>query len=299
MAETDSQQEDKPTRGPVLCNRRIDGENYTLLPNRLLQGKELSAKAFRVLAFIASCKPEWELRIPHVAEVCRMSRNTVYSAFKELKALNLARDLTPRGKDGRIGKSWWEFTLTPGQWLEPADGKPDHVPDFRKRRIPPYPNSPHKAEPYMAGADKKTNRTQIKKEKNQQSDCPIISDLVVLPDGATGEGTGPQRVKAPPLSKTGSAMEELPTQWPFPDTDITVRVRASGIEPQAVWDRFRERVAARKIQAGNIKNLGGYLVGMARKMAQEAYGPADPAALKRAAAALSAKSTKPFRPSRW
>ena len=58
------------------------------------------------------------------------------------------------------------------------------------------------------------------------------------------------------------------------------------VEPQAVWDKYREQKLSGK--ADHVRKEPGYLVGMARKMAKEAHGPADPAAMKKARDDLSA-----------
>jgi hypothetical protein len=54
-------------------------------------------------------------------------------------------------------------------------------------------------------------------------------------------------------------------------------------------DRFLERKLKGKIPRPP-DNLAGYLVGMARRMAKEVYGPADPGALAKARKALEARS---------
>ena len=85
MATNDDQQENhQPKHGTVLCNRRVDGP-YTLLPNTIVQGPELTANAFRVLAFIASLPEDWHLRIEQAAKRCKLSRNLFYAAIKELE----------------------------------------------------------------------------------------------------------------------------------------------------------------------------------------------------------------------
>ena len=61
----------KPQRGTVLCNRRVDGP-YTVLPNAIVQGSDLTPEAFRLLAFIASLPEDWNLRIAQAAKKCRM-----------------------------------------------------------------------------------------------------------------------------------------------------------------------------------------------------------------------------------
>jgi hypothetical protein len=86
-------------------------------------------------------------------------------------------------------------------------------------------------------------------------------------------------------------MEELPELWPFPDdADVTRRVKATGMDPQAVWAKLRQQVLTGK--AANIKNPAGYVVGMARKMAKEAYGPANSDEFKQATEALRARSLR-------
>jgi hypothetical protein len=289
----------KPGRGTALCNRRVDGP-YTVLPNSIVQG-DLSPDAFRLVAYVASLPEDWSLRAEKTWKLCKLTRNRYYDALKELCERKLARNLTKRSPNGKIESTRWEFTLTPGQWKEP-DGS--LIPAFRKRRNDLFPENHNMVDHNMvSGTLQKTDTDKFNRKKNQQSDCQDFSsgDLSGS-DGATGARPTPQTASPPVASKAGSATGELPAQWPFlDDAQATRSVRRLGVEPQAVWETFRAQALAGK--CGDIKNLAGYLVTMARGMAKAAYGPSDPEALRQAREALSARSgTKPpkaFRPSRW
>jgi hypothetical protein len=63
------------------------------------------------------------------------------------------------------------------------------------------------------------------------------------------------------------------------------------VEPEAVWSRFQ-----RQRRRGGIPNvpdnLAGYLVAIAKRMAKEAYGPADPSKLADARRELARRNSR-------
>ena len=148
MAADDDQQE----RDPVLCNRRIDGP-YTVLPNRIVQGSDLTPDEFRLLAYVASLPSDWNLRIPQAAKRCGMSPELAYKALNGLVGRDLARHVTKVVR-GKIAAGWWEFTLTPGQWKEAPEKEGEDggrlFVNFRKRRKKPFLDSPNKVSPFTA-----------------------------------------------------------------------------------------------------------------------------------------------------
>lgn len=299
MAEDDEKQEKRSTRGTVLCNRRVDG-NYTMLPNNIVQSEivNLSPEAFRLLAYVASRPETWELRTKPTAEHCSMGRDRVRNACNELEQHGLARFVEARETSGRIKLRQWEFTLTPYQWADPEEAAGDsHSLKFRVRQKAsksPQPENPAPEKPAPGNRpQQRTDSTKSKKKKRTLSAVGEISELVVMSVGAAAGHTASLPAPAQADSKTGSAMEEVvPRLWPFPDgADVTKHIKTTGLEPQAVWDQFREQKLKGRV-SDNIRNLGGYLTNMARKMARNAYGPADPQSLAKARAALAARGNR-------
>jgi hypothetical protein len=267
MSADDGQQGDgRPARGPGLCNRRVDGR-YTMLPNAIVQGTEvkLTPNQFRVLCLIASLPEDWNLRIEQVAKTCCMGRDAVYDAIYGLQEHRLARHLVARGERGRIRARRWEFTLTPGVFLESDD------PLFLESRIKRRPLDPDLPDQVPPDQVEPTLQRLVSHKAHSQKD----------PDtGEPVENRAPHgRATARAESKTGSAMGSAPLHWPFPDDgEAARRIRAYGMEPEEIWQQYRRRLNAGKIPRPP-DNLLGYLVGIAKRMAKEALPPADPSAL--------------------
>jgi hypothetical protein len=221
---------------PALCNRpRVDGP-YTVLPNTLVQSKgiKLTPNEFRVLAYIASVPEDWSLKIGQVADVCAMGRDAVYDAIHGLQDHGLARHLIAR-EGGRIRARRWEFTLTPGLFKEPDDSLFLETRIKRKKLVPENPDqdSPDQVKSTLQSLISHKHHSG-KRSKPDQRD--FIQEVVVVTDGAAGEGAASRPAPCPAEGTTGSPVESLPSCWPFPDTaDVTKRVRNSGVAPQAVW----------------------------------------------------------------
>ena len=262
----DDDQQGMPARGPVLCNRRVDGR-YTILPNAIVQGTEikLTPNEFRVLCLIASLPEDWNLRIEQVGKTCGICRDSVYDAIYGLQEHRLARHLVARDERGRIRARRWEFTLTPGVFLEPEN------PLFRESRIKRKSLDPDLSD--QVPPDQVAPTLQSLVSHRQHSDThPETGEPV---ENAVHQ----RRATARAESKTGSAMVSAPLHWPFPDdADAARRIRAYGMEPEDVWQQYRRRLMARKIPRPP-DSLLGYLVGIAKRMAAEQREPADPSVL--------------------
>ena len=262
----DDDQHTDGKRRPVLCNRRVDGK-YTLLPNAIVQGKglKLTLNEFRVLSLIASLPEDWNLHIEQVAKTCGIGRDAVYDAIHGLQEHRLARHLVARGARGRIRARRWEFTLTPGVFLEPDD--PLFLESRIKRRSldPDLPDQvpPDQVEPTLQSLiGHKGHSEKYPETRDPVEKCPPHGRATVRAD-----------------SKRGSAMGSVPFHWPFPDDgDAARRIRAYGMEPEEVWQQYRQRLNARKIPRPP-DNLLGYLVGIAKRLGKARLPPADPSAL--------------------
>jgi hypothetical protein len=256
----------RPARGPVLCNRRVDGR-YTILPNAIVQGTEvkLTPNEFRVLSLIASLPEDWNLRIEQVAKTCCIGRDAVYDAIYGLQEHHLARHLVARGERGRIRARRWEFTLTAGHFQEIANPLFLESRIKRKALVPDLPDQvpPDQVEPTLQRQVSHKQRSHTHPETGEPVD----------------NGAPQRQATARAESKTGSAMGSVPLHWPFPDdVDAARRIRAYGMEPEEVWQQYRRRLRARKIPQPP-DNVLGYLVGIAKRMAIERLPPADPSAL--------------------
>ena len=266
MSADDDPQDARPARGPVLCNRRVDGR-YTILPNAIVQGTavKLTPNEFRVLSLMASLPEDWNLRVEQVAKTCGIGRDAVYDAIYGLQEHHLARHLVARGERGRIKARRWEFTLTPGIFLEPDD------PLFLESRIKRRPLDPDLPDQVPPDQVAPTLQRLVSHKQHSHTD-PETGEPV-------DNGRPHRRASARAESKTGSAVGSVPLHWPFPDeADAARRIRAYGMEPEEVWQQYRRRSNARKIPTPP-ENLLGYLVGIAKRMAIERLPPADPSAL--------------------
>jgi hypothetical protein len=259
----------------------VDGP-YTVLPNRIVQSADLSPEAFRVLTYIASLPEDWNLRVEQVAKRCRIGRDSVYDAYAELEGMGLARHMVERGARGRLARRWWEFTLTPWQW---AARDPDTQQGTcswdsgtrRKARRPLAPDSPDQVPPDQVGT---TLQCQIKDKDHKREKAHFDRGS---PGGVRSEGGAPL-LGAVPTERYSAAGE----QWPFPeDAHVTRRVRGLQVEPSTLWRHFQEQRRAGKIPQVP-RNLAGYLVAMAKRMAPKG----DPSVLEQARRDLSRRGQR-------
>jgi hypothetical protein len=254
MATDDDQQEGRqPRRGTVLCNRRVDGP-YTILPNAIVQDSELTANAFRVLAYIASLPEDWHLRVEKAAKRCNLSRNVFYAASKDLEERGYARHAVEIAPSGRIVSRRWEFTLTPGVWSDgpkPAEGHRIEYwsPEARKKRHKP---------PHPENRDEEENRPR---PENRDEVGKASSRVASSGSASSGHEYTTKTIK----NKVYKETKTNGGGWPFPqDAEVTVRIGKLGVEPKAVWAQYLATSLA-----APPKNLPAYLIGIAKRMAKQ------------------------------
>ena len=68
------------------CNieRCTANDNFSIIPNEILQHPTMSANATMVLIYLLSCKSDWVIKPKNVWKAKNMSRDQVYAAFDEL-----------------------------------------------------------------------------------------------------------------------------------------------------------------------------------------------------------------------
>lgn len=120
-------------------------DNFTVLPNALLQDKRLSFKARGILCLMLSLPQNWQTHSSWIQEQGLEGREAVQSALAELEALGyLQRNPEKDDQTGRFLGNVWHWNAEPKIQI-PADGKPsDGFPattkDFpEKESIKPLP----------------------------------------------------------------------------------------------------------------------------------------------------------------
>ncbi len=93
-------------------HRRTLAENFTTLPNALLQNPALSFRARGMLAMMLSMPEDWQTYQTWIEGQAREGKEAVRSAVKELEAAGLLKE------NGRVSGMVWHWSDTP------QDGKP-------------------------------------------------------------------------------------------------------------------------------------------------------------------------------
>ena len=99
-------------------------DNFTVLPNALLQDKRLSFKARGILCLMLSLPQNWQTYSSWIQEQGMEGREAVQSALAELEALGyLQRNPEKDDQTGRFLGNVWHWNSEPKIQI-PADGKP-------------------------------------------------------------------------------------------------------------------------------------------------------------------------------
>lgn len=99
-------------------------DNFTVLPNALLQDKRLSFKARGILCLMLSLPQNWQTYSSWIQEQGLEGREAVQSALAELEALGyLQRNPEKDDLTGRFLGNVWHWNSEPKIQI-PADGKP-------------------------------------------------------------------------------------------------------------------------------------------------------------------------------
>lgn len=120
-------------------------DNFTVLPNALLQDKRLSFKARGILCLMLSLPQNWQTYSSWIQEQGLEGREAVQSALAELEVLGyLQRNPEKDDHTGRFLGNVWHWNSEPKIQI-PADGKPsDGFPaptknTLEKESIKPFP----------------------------------------------------------------------------------------------------------------------------------------------------------------
>jgi hypothetical protein len=100
--------------------------NFTVVPNHIIQNKDLSAPARLLWILLMSLPDTWTPRMSHLAAHVGVGRDKMQMLCKELEAANLLSRKPKRAADGTVNGQVWELDVTAylenRQAAEPADG---------------------------------------------------------------------------------------------------------------------------------------------------------------------------------
>ena len=181
----------------VRIHRHRQGDQYTVLPNALLQNQQLSFGARGLLAYLLSLPQDWTIRITEVMTHGTEGKERFYRFKTELETAGYLRGSIQRDERCTIRANVWEVTDTPGVFGEPPDsgfpdsGKPEGgTIGIRESRLPENPDSgepPTTKNPWTKNGSKKDTDTKalpapeletepISPNPSQQSEPPGRSD---------------------------------------------------------------------------------------------------------------------------
>lgn len=84
------------------------GSNFTLVPNHILDNKELSFRAKGLYAYLRSKPENWEFRVQNIIKASREGRDAVQAAIKELEDIGYIQRIANRSaKTGQFNGMFW------------------------------------------------------------------------------------------------------------------------------------------------------------------------------------------------
>jgi len=94
-------------------NARIKhvGSNFTLVPNHILDNKELSFRAKGLYAYLRSKPEDWEFRVQNIVKFSNEGRDAIQKALKELEKAGYVRRVANRcSENGQFkGMLWYIY----------------------------------------------------------------------------------------------------------------------------------------------------------------------------------------------
>lgn len=90
------------------------GSNFTLVPNHILNNKELSFRAKGLYAYLRSKPEDWEFRVQNIIKASAEGRDAVQTAIKELEAAGYVQRIAFRStKTGQYNGMLWYIYESP------------------------------------------------------------------------------------------------------------------------------------------------------------------------------------------
>lgn len=119
---------------PVL--RQVHRENFTVLPNELLQDPQLSCRDRGLLVLMLSKPPEWVFSHKSLlGELPLDTKGGIQGSVNKLRQLGYLQIIQERHR-GQLGKTVWYISDTPYPNMQDTAGAP-----------PPYPEIPGSGKP--------------------------------------------------------------------------------------------------------------------------------------------------------
>lgn len=103
--------------------------NFTIVPNKILKNKELSANARFIAVYILSLPKSWNLNLEHLSKELDMSERTLQKGIRELIAANVLEKMQLRDSSGQFSQNTiYSF----GDFSQIESDKKEEVLDFEE-----------------------------------------------------------------------------------------------------------------------------------------------------------------------
>jgi len=174
-------------------NKSTPLDNYAVIPNAVIQNKEISGLARGVLCYLLSLPKRWEIQVDHIRSEFGIGRDLMRKVFKELERHGHMRLVTLRVRDSStlVGKRWRVYA-------DPAQN-------------PSFPRPPEKATVDNSGGVHKVNiRDKVNNNASlKEANAPIPSQATEPRDLVKPKG---KKWKLKPFPKyTEPSLEWLDT----------------------------------------------------------------------------------------
>ena len=154
-------------------------ENFTILPNQILEDTRLKWSTRAMLCFLLSKPANWKVSVAHLQTQGNMGRDAVYAALAEMIEYGYATKSQKRSKDGRT--AGYDYQIS---W-------------FSSTATQPFPDLPDTAEPFTANPTLTSTDTTTRTDKTTKGwgKAPEGVDGVEggersAPDTVTGQELG-------------------------------------------------------------------------------------------------------------
>lgn len=161
-----------------MIHRSEHSANFTVISNEILEDRNLSAEAFRLLVFMLSCSDEWKFSLRGLSYCFDVTERTVSAWLSELKSAGYVAIKWSTGENGHFQASEWEVYEEPNDAISTAwknnrnavklqDGSPRRSKTAsRSHRTAVAPQRGNASTLKQISIETNTNNKQILKETN-------------------------------------------------------------------------------------------------------------------------------------
>ena len=182
---SDYENEGRPDQNmPPFINHSKLSENFTVIPNDLINDKKLSSDGLALLVTLLSCPPKWKLRSKNIMDRMGWGRQKTYKVIQHLAEVCYIARVRERGDDGMLGKMQYFVYDKPQDLDVPRDENHHMVQTENGGNSPDQPcdDYPRDENHHMVQAENGGNPPDQPRDENHHPSKDINTSLIKKED---------------------------------------------------------------------------------------------------------------------